>query len=194
MVYGAKLHVKEATKVEPGTQLAEWDPFATPILTEVAGTVKFGDIIEGVTMNEQLDEVTGLSRKSIIERKRHRGAAAHLHQGREGQHRSSCRTPSSRRATCCRWAPTSPSTTATRVEAGDIIAQDPARDHQDQGHHRRSAARGRALRGAQAQGARRHHRDRRRGVSFGKDTKGKRKVVVTPEIDGKLRTDWPRST
>ena len=40
-----------------------------PILTEIAGKVKFGDIIEGVTMEEQVDEVTGLSRKVIIESK-----------------------------------------------------------------------------------------------------------------------------
>src|SRR5450432_641637 len=67
VIYGAKLSVREGQKIEPGTQLAEWDPFAIPIVAEVAGTVRFSDIIEGVTMNEQLDEVTGLSRKSIIE-------------------------------------------------------------------------------------------------------------------------------
>src|SRR5438132_11359292 len=67
VIYGAKLNVKEGQKVEIGTQLAEWDPFATPIVAEVGGIVRFSDRIEGVTMNEQLDEVTGLSRKSIIE-------------------------------------------------------------------------------------------------------------------------------
>src|SRR5205807_2440392 len=64
---GRKLNVKEGQKIEIGTQMAEWDPFATPIVAEVGGTIRFYDIIEGVTMNEQLDEVTGLSRKSIIE-------------------------------------------------------------------------------------------------------------------------------
>src|SRR5947209_12117426 len=67
VIYGAKLNVKEGQKVEIGTQVAEWDPFATPIVAEVSGTIRFYDIIEGVTMNEQLDEVTGLSRKSIVE-------------------------------------------------------------------------------------------------------------------------------
>src|SRR5258707_4055590 len=67
VIYGAKLNIKEGQKVEIGTQLAEWDPFAIPIVAEVSGTIRFGDVIEGVTMNEQLDEVTGLSRKSIIE-------------------------------------------------------------------------------------------------------------------------------
>jgi DNA-directed RNA polymerase subunit beta' len=49
--------------------LAEWDPFSMPIVTEVAGYVKYGDIIDGVTMQESLDEITGLSRKTIIESK-----------------------------------------------------------------------------------------------------------------------------
>ena len=49
--------------------LVEWDPFANPILAEAAGTVKFGDIIEGATMQEQVDEFTGLSSKVIIESK-----------------------------------------------------------------------------------------------------------------------------
>src|SRR5207249_11290277 len=67
VVYGAKLDVREGQKIEIGTTMAEWDPFAVPIIADVSGTVRFTDIIEGVTMNEQLDEVTGLSRKSIIE-------------------------------------------------------------------------------------------------------------------------------
>src|SRR5205085_3724356 len=67
VVYGTKLDVREGQKIEVGTTMAEWDPFAQPIVAEVPGTVRFTDIIEGVTMNEQLDEVTGLSRKSIIE-------------------------------------------------------------------------------------------------------------------------------
>ena len=67
IVYGAKLGVAEGDKVEPGQLLAEWDPFAVPILTEVGGRVVYEDIIEGVTMSEQLDEVTGLSRRVIVE-------------------------------------------------------------------------------------------------------------------------------
>src|SRR5438477_1203482 len=66
VIYGAKLNVREGQKIEIGTQLAEWDPFATPIVAEVGGVVRFTDIIEGVTMNEQLDEVTGLSRKVVV--------------------------------------------------------------------------------------------------------------------------------
>lgn len=64
--YGAHLLVKEGDNVKVGNMLAEWDPYTIPILTEVTGRVKFGDIIEGLTMIEQVDEVTGLSRKVII--------------------------------------------------------------------------------------------------------------------------------
>ncbi|MEI8356555.1 MAG: DNA-directed RNA polymerase subunit beta', partial [Deltaproteobacteria bacterium] len=67
LVYGAKIKVKSGQLVRPGDSLAEWDPYTMPILTEVSGRIKFGDILEGITVEEQLDEVTGLSRKVIIE-------------------------------------------------------------------------------------------------------------------------------
>lgn len=69
VIYGAKLRVKDGQKVKEGEMLAEWDPYSIPVLTEVTGRVKFGDIIEGVTMQEQVDEFTGLSRKVITETK-----------------------------------------------------------------------------------------------------------------------------
>ena len=67
IIYGAKLKVAEGQKVSEGQTLAEWDPYTTPILSEVSGKVKFGDISEGVTMQERVDEVTGLAYKVIIE-------------------------------------------------------------------------------------------------------------------------------
>jgi DNA-directed RNA polymerase subunit beta' len=67
--YGARLMVKDGQRVKAGQLMAEWDPFAMPIVTEVGGYVKYGDIIDGVTMQDSLDEVTGLSRKTIIESK-----------------------------------------------------------------------------------------------------------------------------
>ncbi|MDY0058465.1 MAG: DNA-directed RNA polymerase subunit beta' [Myxococcota bacterium] len=65
--YGAKLMVKAGDEVKPGTQLAEWDPFANPILAEVTGKVRFGDLEENRTIKEQVDEITGLARKVVIE-------------------------------------------------------------------------------------------------------------------------------
>jgi DNA-directed RNA polymerase beta' subunit len=67
VVYGAKLLVENGQKVEIGQRLVEWDPYATPILTEIGGKVALGDIVEGVTVKEEVDETTGLSHKVIIE-------------------------------------------------------------------------------------------------------------------------------
>ncbi len=67
VVYGAKIKVKNGGAVAVGQRLVEWDPYSLSILTEVGGKVAFGDITEGVTMKEELDEVTGLSRKVIID-------------------------------------------------------------------------------------------------------------------------------
>ena len=69
IVYGAKVLVKDGDPVEKGKLMAEWDPYSTPIVTEASGAVKFEDIEEGVTMQEQFDSVTGLSHKVIIESK-----------------------------------------------------------------------------------------------------------------------------
>jgi DNA-directed RNA polymerase subunit beta' len=67
VVYGAKLLVENAQKVEIGQRLVEWDPYSTPILTEIGGKVALGDIVEGVTVKEEVDETTGLSHKVIID-------------------------------------------------------------------------------------------------------------------------------
>ena len=69
VIYGAHLHIRDGHKVKPGDQLATWDPFTTPIITEVDGTVKFGDIVPGRTMQEKVDPVTGKSSQMIIESK-----------------------------------------------------------------------------------------------------------------------------
>ena len=62
IVYGAKLKVEDGQTVKLGDTLGEWDPYTFSILTEIAGTVQFKDLQEGVTLNEEIDEVTGLSR------------------------------------------------------------------------------------------------------------------------------------
>jgi DNA-directed RNA polymerase subunit beta' len=61
IVYGASLKVGDGQKVEEGQELAEWDPYTFAILTEDAGSIHFKDLIEGVTVREEVDEVTGLS-------------------------------------------------------------------------------------------------------------------------------------
>ena len=67
VVYGAHLRVADGQEVEEGQTLVEWDPYTFSIITEKAGVVKFKDITEGVTVHEELDEVTGLSRLIIVD-------------------------------------------------------------------------------------------------------------------------------
>jgi DNA-directed RNA polymerase subunit beta' len=67
--YGARLLVKDKQAVAEGEPLFDWDPYATPILTEKTGTLKFIDIIDEVTLRDELDEKTGLRQRAIVEYK-----------------------------------------------------------------------------------------------------------------------------
>ncbi|WP_263350266.1 DNA-directed RNA polymerase subunit beta' [Acidicapsa acidisoli] len=67
VVYGARLRVEDGQKVSLGDQLAEWDPYTYAVLTEIGGTVQFKDLQEGITLNEEVDEVTGLSRLVVAD-------------------------------------------------------------------------------------------------------------------------------
>ena len=67
LVYGARLLVRDGQQVEPGQVLMEWDPYTFSMLTEQSGTVRFKDIIEGMTVHEEVDEVTGLMRLIIVD-------------------------------------------------------------------------------------------------------------------------------
>ncbi|NLA74607.1 MAG: DNA-directed RNA polymerase subunit beta', partial [Deltaproteobacteria bacterium] len=69
VTYGAILKVKDGNSIKAGQVLAEWDPYTIPILTEVEGTVKFGDVLDGETMQEKRDNVTGRISRFIIESK-----------------------------------------------------------------------------------------------------------------------------
>jgi DNA-directed RNA polymerase subunit beta' len=67
IVYGARLKVRDGQQVEQGAVLVEWDPYTFSILTEDAGSVKYKDLIPDVTYHEEVDEVTGLSRKIVVD-------------------------------------------------------------------------------------------------------------------------------
>ncbi len=72
--YGAKLLVEDQKAVKGGQVIAEWDATSRPILTEFAGRVKFENVIEGVTVAKQTDDVTGLSTLVVIDAKRRAGS------------------------------------------------------------------------------------------------------------------------
>jgi DNA-directed RNA polymerase subunit beta' len=67
VIYGARLKVQDGQQVTVGQVMGEWDPYTFAILTEVGGTVQFKDLQEGVTLHEEVDEVTGLSRHVVGE-------------------------------------------------------------------------------------------------------------------------------
>jgi DNA-directed RNA polymerase subunit beta' len=179
LTYGARLFFIDNTRVKQGDLLSEWDPFSVPILTEVDGTVKFGDVIEGVTMTEQLDEVTGLSRKSIIESK---DADLRPRISLKNEEGKTIRIPKSDNE--ARYFLPLGATIAVsegdRVEAGDIISRIP-----------RETTKTKDITGGLPRVAELFESRKPKDhaviteidgvVSFGKDTKGKRKVIVTPE-------------
>jgi DNA-directed RNA polymerase subunit beta' len=65
VIYGAKVKVNEGDPVQLGHVMVEWDPYTFAIVTEIGGTVQFKDLQEGVTLHEEVDEVTGLSRHVV---------------------------------------------------------------------------------------------------------------------------------
>ncbi len=67
--YGATLRVSDGDPVKPGDMVASWDPHTHPVVTEVAGVLEFVDFIEGVTVQTQTDETTGLSSLVVIDPK-----------------------------------------------------------------------------------------------------------------------------
>jgi len=73
--YGATLRVADGANVDPGQSIANWDPHTHPIITEVDGVVSFKDIVDGVTVSTQMDEITGLSSIVVTDPKQ-RGTAA----------------------------------------------------------------------------------------------------------------------
>jgi DNA-directed RNA polymerase subunit beta' len=179
LTYGAKLFFGDGGAVKAGQLISEWDPFSVPILTEVTGVVKFGDVIEGVTMTEQLDEVTGLSRKSITESK---DADLRPRISLKDDHNKTLKIPNSEND--ARYFLPVGSTIAAaegdHVEAGDIIARIP-----------RETTKTKDITGGLPRVAElfesrkpKEHAviaDIDGTISFGKDTKGKRKVIITAE-------------
>ena len=178
--YGAHLKVSNNSSVKKGQLIAEWDPFSIPILAEVDGTIKFDDITEGKTMQEQVDEVTGLSRKIIVEFK-------------GGDLRPRVTIKDSKGKT----AKLADSNSVARyllsvgvnivvsegdeVRAGDILAKIP-----------RETTKTKDITGGLPRVAELFEARKPKDfaviseingvVSYGKDAKGKRKIIVTPEV------------
>jgi DNA-directed RNA polymerase subunit beta' len=65
--YGARLHVRDGSPVKKGQRVAEWDPYTTPILTEVGGKVRFEDLVDGLSVREETDEATGIANRVVAD-------------------------------------------------------------------------------------------------------------------------------
>ncbi len=176
---GARLLVKEGDLVKEKTRLAEWDAFAVPILTEVDGIVKFGDLVDGVSIKEELDANTGLSRWMVIETKDPDLKPRISIKDEEGNTKT---TPTGGEARY--FLPVKATLMVSegeRVVAGDILAKIPKETVKTKditGGLPRVAELFEARKPkeyaviSQIDGV----------VSFGKDLKGKRRVIVTPEL------------
>lgn len=178
--YGAYLRVAEGEEVKTGALIAQWDPYSIPILSEVDGTIKFGDIIEGKTMQEQVDEVTGLSRKVIVE---YRAADLRPRVSIKDKDGKTARVPGTN--TIARHLlPVGANISVSEgdaIKAGDIIAKIP-----------RETTKTKDITGGLPRVAELFEARKPKEyaviaeidgeVSYGEDSKGKRKIVITPDV------------
>ncbi|MBN2803353.1 MAG: DNA-directed RNA polymerase subunit beta' [Deltaproteobacteria bacterium] len=178
LVYGANIFVKDGDNLKKGQLIAEWDPYAIPIVAEASGVIGYGDVIEGISMSEMLDEVTGLSRKVIIESK-----------DPELRPRVSVKDDNGETIVVGNSAaryqlPVFANITVNEgdiIEAGDVIAK-----------ITRETTKTKDITGGLPRVAELFEARKPKEhaviseidgiISFGKDTKGKRKVIITPEI------------
>ena len=185
--YGAHIKVEADSRVQGpkdqkrGDLIAEWDPFSIPILAEMDGTVKFGDIIEGKTMQEQVDEVTGLSRKVIIE---FRGTDMRPRVSIKDKKGRTAKVPGSN-AVARHLLSVGANIVVSEgdtVYAGDILAKIP-----------RETTKTKDITGGLPRVAELFEARKPKDfaviseidgvVSYGKDSKGKRKVIITPDAE-----------
>ncbi|GGZ40611.1 MULTISPECIES: DNA-directed RNA polymerase subunit beta' [Asticcacaulis] len=65
--YGARLRIVDGSEVKKGQRLAEWDPYTTPIITEVGGKIRFEDLTDGMSVREETDEATGITNRVVAD-------------------------------------------------------------------------------------------------------------------------------
>jgi DNA-directed RNA polymerase subunit beta' len=179
--YGATLGVKDGEAVQPGQLVASWDPHTHPVVTEVSGYLKFEDFIDGVTVTSQVDEITGLTSIVVL----------------DAAQRSSEYRPTAKLVDSHGKAVTFPNTdipaayalpsgavlsmeNGARVVVGDVLARLP------QESSKTRDITGGLPRVADLFEARRPKdpailAEYSGTVSFGKETKGKRRLVITDE-------------
>tara|TARA_R110001592_G_C13190233_1_gene752454 strand:- start:3455 stop:7675 length:4221 start_codon:yes stop_codon:yes gene_type:complete len=181
--YGALIKVGDHAKVSAGDVVANWDPHTHPIVTEVAGTVKFSGMEEGITIRRQTDELTGLSSISVMDPGERPVAGKDIRPAVslvDGNGKQLCLAGTTVPAHY--FLPASALVSledGVKVEAGDVIARIP-----QEGSKTRDITGG-LPRVADLFEARKPKEpailaEISGTVSFGKETKGKRRLVITP--------------
>ena len=189
--YGAILKVKDNQEVTKGSVVANWDPHTHPIITEVAGTAKFSGMEEGITIKRQTDDLTGLTSTSVIDAAERPAAGKDLRPAIslvDGKGKELCLANTNVPAHYFLPADAQVSLDdGAKINAGDIIARIP-----QEGSKTRDITGG-LPRVADLFEARKPKEpailaEISGTVSFGKETKGKRRLVITP-VDGKPLPD-----
>ncbi len=193
--YGATISVGDGDAVAPGQEVAIWDPHTHPIITEVAGQVQLADFHENVTVTKELDEFTGLSSNVVMDPKTRPSAGKDLRPtvrllDEEGNDLFIAGTDMPAQSMLPAGAIFNLEDNA-RVEVGDVIArlpQESSKTRDITGGLPRVADLFEARKPkdaavlAEISGA----------ISFGKETKGKQRVVITPESGDPQETLIPK--
>ncbi len=189
--YGAVLSAREGDAVKAGQTVANWDPHTHPIVSEVAGRVRFIDFVDGVTVNEQIDDLTGLQSNVVTDPKRRGGGAKDLRpmirlEGLNGEHLTLPGTDITAQYFLPAGAVVSLQDGA-EVGVGDVVARIPTETSKTRD------ITGGLPRVADLFEARKPKEpailaERTGVVSFGKDTKGKQRLLITDK-DGNVHEE-----
>nr|QBQ56923.1 DNA-directed RNA polymerase subunit beta' [synthetic Caulobacter sp. 'ethensis'] len=182
--YGARLRVKDGDLVKRGQRLGDWDPYTTPIITEVAGKIRAEDLVDGLSIREEVDEATGIAQRVVADwRTSARGSDLRPAMGVLSEDGSYKRLSNGGEARYLLSAGAILSVAdGDEVKPGEVIARIPT-----EGAKTRDITGG-LPRVAELFEARRPkdcaviaEMDGR--VEFGKDYKNKRRIKITPDVD-----------